>query len=120
MPRGPHPGLASRRQAVIGRDEMSPSSVRAGQAGSRHDTPGGVGWEGTSAPRGKEHAMNCLRLSFTERRRARLARRVEVLDLLEEKTTITEPISLSALSLGGWMAWIQAMAMPARAAAPAA
>ena len=47
--------------------------------------------------------MSRLRLSFTERRRARLALKVDVLDLLEEKTTITEPISLSARASGaGW------------------
>ena len=44
--------------------------------------------------------MGRFRLSFTERRRARLAKQVNRLDRLETRNTITEPISLTALSLG--------------------
>ena len=44
--------------------------------------------------------MSRFRLSFTERRRRKLALRVDRLDQLEIRNTITEPISLTALSLG--------------------
>jgi len=67
----------------------------------------------------RDHTMSSLRLTYTERRRARMARKFDRLDLLENRTTITEPISLTALSLGGWMAWMQAAAMPARGAGTA-
>jgi len=43
--------------------------------------------------------MGYLRLSFTERRRARLAKKVDQLDRLESRTTITEPISFTGLSV---------------------
>ncbi len=39
------------------------------------------------------------RLSFTERRRRRLAKKVDRLDRLETKNTITEPISISGLAM---------------------
>ena len=38
-----------------------------------------------------------MRLSFTERRRRRLAKKVDRLDRLETRNTITEPISISGL-----------------------
>jgi hypothetical protein len=37
------------------------------------------------------------RASYTERRRARLALKVDVLDRLESRSTITEPISVAGL-----------------------
>ena len=43
--------------------------------------------------------MPRLRLSFTERRRARLARRVDLLDRLEPRSN-AEPITVTALTLG--------------------
>jgi hypothetical protein len=43
--------------------------------------------------------MPRFRLSFTERRRARLARKIDRLDRLETKNTITEPISVTGLSV---------------------
>lgn len=38
--------------------------------------------------------------SFSERRRARLARQVDRLEAMEPRTAITEPISLTAMILG--------------------
>ncbi len=43
--------------------------------------------------------MSSRRLSFTEKRRAKLARSVAQLDKLETRNTITEPISVLGLSL---------------------
>ncbi len=40
-----------------------------------------------------------LHLSFTERRRRRLAKKVDRLDRLESRTTITEPISFTGLAI---------------------
>ena len=40
-----------------------------------------------------------LHLSFTERRRRRLAKKVDQLDRLESRTTITEPLSFTGLAL---------------------
>ncbi len=44
--------------------------------------------------------MGRYRLSFSERRRARLAKQVDRIDILHDCNTITEPISLTAMSLG--------------------
>ena len=41
------------------------------------------------------------RLSFTERRRRRLAKQMDRLDRLESRTTITEPVSFTGLALAG-------------------
>ena len=38
-------------------------------------------------------------ISFTEKRRARLRKAVDRIDQLEPRTTITEPISVTALSV---------------------
>ena len=43
--------------------------------------------------------MSFRRASFTETRRRRLAKRVDRLDGLESRTTITEPISFTGLSI---------------------
>ncbi len=40
------------------------------------------------------------RRSFTERRRTRLARKVDLLDALEGRSLITDPLNLFAASLG--------------------
>ena len=40
-----------------------------------------------------------LHLSFTEYRRRRLAKKVDRLDRLESRTTITEPISFTGMAL---------------------
>jgi hypothetical protein len=45
--------------------------------------------------------MSRHRLSFTDRRRVRLARTFERLETMENRTLVTEPINLFALSLGG-------------------
>ena len=47
----------------------------------------------------KDRTMSRRRLSFTERRRARLARKSAQLDRLETRNTITEPISFTGLAL---------------------
>ena len=41
--------------------------------------------------------MGFRRLSFTERRRRRLAKKVDRIDRLETRNTITEPISITGL-----------------------
>ncbi len=46
--------------------------------------------------------MSSRRLSFTEKRRAKLARSVAQLDRLETRNTITEPISVLGLSLSAF------------------
>jgi YD repeat-containing protein len=56
--------------------------------------------------------MNSSRLSFTQNRRRRLALKFDALDALERRNTITEPVSLAALSLGGWPAWLQGAVIP--------
>ena len=43
--------------------------------------------------------MSFRRLSFTERRRRRLAKKVDRLDRLETRNTITEPISVTGLAI---------------------
>jgi len=47
----------------------------------------------------KDRTMSSRRLSFTEKRRARLRLQVDRLDRLETRNTITEPISVLGLSL---------------------
>ncbi len=44
--------------------------------------------------------MSRHRLSFAEKRRARLARKFDRLDSLEPRIPVTEPISFTAMSLG--------------------
>ncbi len=44
--------------------------------------------------------MSRYRLSFSEKRRARLAKKVDRLDRLEPRIPVTEPISFTAMSLG--------------------
>jgi hypothetical protein len=51
--------------------------------------------------------MSRRRLSFTERRKTRLARRFGRLDQLEARTTITEPISLTGLALSSMRGLVQ-------------
>ena len=46
--------------------------------------------------------MSFGRLSFTERRRRRLAMKVDRLDRLETRNTITEPISVMGLAIDRW------------------
>ena len=46
--------------------------------------------------------MSRRRLSFTEKRRARLAKNVAQLDKLETRNTITEPISVLGLSVSAF------------------
>ena len=46
-------------------------------------------------------------LSFTERRRRRLAKKVDQIDRLESRTTITEPISLTGLSISALRGLVQ-------------
>ncbi len=46
-------------------------------------------------------------LSFTERRRASLAKKVDQLDRLETRNTITEPISVLALSVSSLRGLVQ-------------
>ncbi len=48
-----------------------------------------------------------LRLSFTERRRRMLAKKVDRLDRLEARTTITEPISFTGLSISALRGLVQ-------------
>jgi RHS repeat-associated protein len=48
-----------------------------------------------------------MRLSFTERRRRRLAKNVDRLDRLESRTTITEPISITGLSISALRGLVQ-------------
>ena len=48
---------------------------------------------------GVRHEFPPLALSFTEARRRRLAKKVDRLDRLESRTTITEPISFTGLAL---------------------
>src|SRR4051812_26306331 len=52
--------------------------------------------------------MSRHRLSFTQRRRVRLALKFGRLDPLEERKTITEPISVSGLAFNLPLAWLQA------------
>jgi len=44
--------------------------------------------------------MSQHRLSFTDRRRAHLARKFVRLDQMEPRSLITDPISLAGLSMG--------------------
>src|SRR5437763_7080774 len=46
--------------------------------------------------------MSLIRLSFTERRRRKLALKVASLDQLETRNTITEPISVLGLSVSAF------------------
>ncbi len=48
-----------------------------------------------------------LHLSFTERRRHRLAKKVDRLDRLESRTTITEPISFTGLAISALSPLVQ-------------
>jgi hypothetical protein len=48
-----------------------------------------------------------LHLSFTERRRRRLAKKVDRLDRLESRTTITEPISFTGLAISALRGIVQ-------------
>jgi hypothetical protein len=48
-----------------------------------------------------------LHLSFTERRRRKLARKVDHLDRLESRNTITEPISFTGLSISALRSMVQ-------------
>ncbi len=48
-----------------------------------------------------------LHLSFTEHRRRRLAKKVDLLDRLESRTTITEPISFTGLSISALRGLLQ-------------
>ncbi len=48
-----------------------------------------------------------LRLSFTERRRRMLAKKIDRLDRLEARTTITEPISFTGLSISALRGLVQ-------------
>ena len=52
-------------------------------------------------------------------RRTRSAHKFDVLDRLEQKTVVTEPINMLALSLGGWAAWLQGLAVVTGGTAPA-
>ena len=60
--------------------------------------------------------MSRLRLSFTEKRRARLAKQVAHLDRLETRNTITEPISVLGLSLSAFRGLVQMGLMDGNAA----
>ncbi len=51
--------------------------------------------------------MKCRRLSFTERRRARLALKFARMDRLETRNTITEPISVTGLALSSMRGLVQ-------------
>ena len=51
--------------------------------------------------------MGFHRLSFTERRRRRLAKKVDQLDRLESRTTITEPISFTGLAISSLRSLVQ-------------
>jgi len=48
---------------------------------------------------GKDRTMSRPRKSFSEKRRARLARKFDHLDCLEPRIPVTEPISFTALSV---------------------
>ena len=48
--------------------------------------------------------MSCLGLSFTDRRRARLARKIR-LEQVEPRSLITDPLSLAGLSMGLPAVW---------------
>ena len=50
----------------------------------------------------KDRTMSRRKLSFTERRRARLAMKWDRLERLESKQTITEPISVAGLSISAF------------------
>jgi hypothetical protein len=66
----------------------------------RHDVA--IAVEQDSAQKIKDRPMSSRRLSFTERRRNRLALKFGRLDRLETRNTMTEPISITALSLGAF------------------
>jgi hypothetical protein len=58
------------------------------------------------------------RRSYTDKRRARLAKKVDRLDRLETRNTITEPISVFGLSVGALRALAQFGVIRPVAAAP--